>query len=302
MVVVDNNGTMATQSVPVNHWSELSGNVYRSSGRVGIGKSNPRTNLDLYGNGTSGFALGGTTAVPNPAEGPEIGFGRGGFGNPGATIQMIDYDSYSAGLAFIVSRGVANSAGGVFADNFPSDAIQALTIVNTGNIGVGTSNPLAKLHVSGDVRVSNLAGSGTRMVVADSNGTLSTQSLPSSGSTPTTVKSGSSQNINPASYNAGSVSGMSISNVPAGSYVVHFNADMSRNGSSSCECIVRAGGSYDSDTERELQLPSSGSAQFYLMGRVTLSSTGMIEIRCRKSSGGSGFTVGKRAMSIQATN
>ncbi|MCF8276445.1 MAG: hypothetical protein K9J17_06905 [Flavobacteriales bacterium] len=152
------------------------------TGSIGMGTTNPDTRLHIYGNGTSGVSLGGTTAVPNPAEGPEIGFGRGGFSNPGAAIQMIDYDSYSAGLAFLVKRGVANGAGGTFADNFPSDVVQALTIINTGNIGVGTSNPVAKLHVSGDARISDLAGSGTRMVVADANGDLSTQAIPGGGS------------------------------------------------------------------------------------------------------------------------
>ncbi len=86
MMVVDNGGNVSAQALPAAPlWSTNGVDVYRTSGKVGMGTSSPLTNLDLYGNGTSGFVLGGTTAVPNPAEGPEIGFGRGGFSNPGAS-------------------------------------------------------------------------------------------------------------------------------------------------------------------------------------------------------------------------
>lgn len=154
-------------------------------GRIGIGtgtntsvQNSLKSNLSMYGNGTSGFSVQGTGSVPNPAEGPSIGFARGGFNTGhGAAIQMIDYDGYSGGLAFLVKRGVANGAGGTFADNFPGDVIQAMTLVNNGRIGVGTGNPQATFHVNGDARIVDLAGSGTRMVVADANGSLSTQSI-----------------------------------------------------------------------------------------------------------------------------
>lgn len=154
-------------------------------GRIGIGtgtttsvQSSLKSNLNLYGNGTSGFSLQGTGAVPDPGEGPSIGFARGGFySGHGAAIQMIDYNSYSGGLAFLVKRGTANSAGGTWADNFPGDVLQAMTIVNNGKIGVGTGNPQASLHVVGDTRITDLAGSGTRMVVADAQGDLTTQSI-----------------------------------------------------------------------------------------------------------------------------
>ncbi len=49
------------------------------------------------------------------------------------------------------------------------------------NVGIGTPNPSHKLHVVGEARISSLSGAGTRMVVADGNGVLSTQALPPAG-------------------------------------------------------------------------------------------------------------------------
>lgn len=55
-------------------------------------------------------------------------------------------------------------------------AALALTVTSTSlfsqNVGIGINTPLDKLHVNGNVRVSTLAGAGTRMVGSDVNGTL----------------------------------------------------------------------------------------------------------------------------------
>lgn len=311
------------------------GRVSLSSGAT-VSVRPPATSLHLYGNGTSGFSPAGTSTYPSPGAGPEIGFGRGGFYNGvGATIQFLDYNGYSGGLAFNVHRGVTNSGGGAFADNWPTDVIQAMTIVNNGKIGIGTADPKEKLDVEGgNVRVSSQGGTSYGLQLQNPAGTYVTShkagaqtsdisytwpTAPASVNgavltattggvlswdsflMPTTVTSTSSTNINPASYNAGAVSGMSISSVPAGNYLVSFNADISQNGSSACQCVVRAGGTDDSSTERSFQIPSAAS-QFTLMGKVSLASAGTIEIRCKKTSGGSGFTIGDRLMSVQRTN
>ena len=61
------------------------------------------------------------------------------------------------------------------------------TFFNGGNVGVGTTTPGYKLdvtgtfHTTGQNTLGNLAGTGTRMVVASSTGVLSTQTIPSGG-------------------------------------------------------------------------------------------------------------------------
>ncbi len=114
----------------------------------------PKTSFHLYGDGTGGYTLQGTTLQPVAASGPDIGFSRGGFSQGvGAAIQFIDYNAYSGGLAFLVHRGTQNNAGGAFADNWPLDVIQAMTIVNNGQIGIGTGDPKTLLQVNGGVTI-----------------------------------------------------------------------------------------------------------------------------------------------------
>lgn len=266
-----------------------------SDGKVGIGTASPARSLHVVNNSSNrnvvhiqSTASDGWSSIDfldhSGSLSATFGFANSGtsstFSNR-AYMNSYDHD-------FILTRNSSESS--IFIEG------------SNGHIGLNTDNPQARLHVQGDIRVSDLAGSGTRMVVADASGNISTQQLPSAGSTPTTVESGSNRNVNSSSYNSSQAEVLEVSGISAGTYLVNFNADISRNGSSSCQCIIRAGGSDDSDTERSFQIPSSGTSQFHLMGKVTLSSTGTIEVRCRKSSGGSGMTVGKRAMSVQPTN
>jgi hypothetical protein len=72
-----------------------------------------------------------------------------------------------------------------------------LVLDTDGNVGIGIDDATAKLDVSGTLKVSgtttlsNLGTNGTRMVVTDNNGLLSTQAIPSSGSgTVTNVSAG----------------------------------------------------------------------------------------------------------------
>ncbi len=117
----------------------------------------PKTSFHMYGDGTGGFALEGTTGNINPSEGPEIGFSRGGFTQGvGAAIQFIDYDAFSGGLAFLVHKGTRNGATGAFADNWPLDVIQAMTIENNGKVGIGTGDPKSLLHVNGGLILNDL--------------------------------------------------------------------------------------------------------------------------------------------------
>ena len=79
--------------------------------------------------------------------------------------------------AFTFNAVGLNSDGDIvrFKDGY-SDTRMLLT--KDGKLGLGVSDPSEQLHISGDARVAGLSGTGDRMVVADTNGVLKTQSLP----------------------------------------------------------------------------------------------------------------------------
>ena len=119
-------------------------------GNIGMGTTSPTANLHLYGSGKSGFTPTGAISVTG---GPEIAFSRGGFVKSGTTVQMIDYGSYSAGLCFNVHKGVNNGGGGSFADNWPTDVVQAMTIDNVGKVGMGTVAPNTNVDIDGGLTI-----------------------------------------------------------------------------------------------------------------------------------------------------
>ena len=132
----------------VEHWRLDSIGRIMQAINTSVIPNGPLTSFHMYGDGTSGYTPLGTTIQPTPLAGPEIGFSRGGFATGvGAAIQFIDYNAFSGGLAFLVHKGTQNNSGGTFADNWPLDVIQAMTIVSNGQIGVGTGDPTAKLHI-----------------------------------------------------------------------------------------------------------------------------------------------------------
>ena len=99
---------------------------FNASGNVGIGTSNPQTELHVHDSaGLSQIRLSGTAS---DADTFQLGQGTTGVTNGGFTI-----------------RDVEASA-------------DRLVINSSGNVGIGTNNPGAKLHVEGNIRASGNIG------------------------------------------------------------------------------------------------------------------------------------------------
>ena len=160
-----------------NFWTQSNSNVYRSSGNVGIETTSPVTGLDVlsstYSNTTAKF--GATSPVYIINNNPIIGFN-----------QYYDSGWKTGTSGYSGSIGVSTSYGNIFFNtsstsvgaNAATSNIQRMIILNNGNVGIGTTNiPTAKLEVNGTARITDLAGSGDRMVVADAEGDLSTQAI-----------------------------------------------------------------------------------------------------------------------------
>jgi hypothetical protein len=97
------------------------------SGNVGIGTTNPREAFAIStGSLTSGF--------------------KGGLGAPDAGALF--YDTDNSGWRFTLGKRVMGSGA----------YVPQVTVLDNGNVGVGTTNPASKFHVAGDVRVDGNIG------------------------------------------------------------------------------------------------------------------------------------------------
>lgn len=109
------------------------------NGNVGIGTSTPGARLHLFSNQTSDvFASFGT----NPTTGPAFNFGYAGA-------------SLGRGAAFLNTRPDASAVAPNPSLRFMTVDLERMIITNAGSVGIGTSAPSSRFHVSGgDIRVS----------------------------------------------------------------------------------------------------------------------------------------------------
>ena len=98
-----------------------------------------------------------------------------------ATSMGISTEAESLGSLAIGRNNIGGGDPFVWQPNDPlfeigngSDAVanNALTVLKNGKVGIGTTNPNAKLHVDGFILSQDLSGSGLRNVMADEDGRL----------------------------------------------------------------------------------------------------------------------------------
>jgi hypothetical protein len=139
-------------------------NVDTTNGRVGIGTTAPGQKLDVQGtiastptirvlgNDTASYALTqvGTNYVVN-----------GNISGVGARIVLGDVGT--GGKRWDLTSG--GEASGAFTIRNNNDAVNALTILSTGNVGIGTTAPTANLQVAKTVSVAT--GDATGLLVSN---------------------------------------------------------------------------------------------------------------------------------------
>jgi len=140
----------------------------KGNGFVGIGTSNPHTNLDIIG----GMSLRTTAGIAGSHTGIEF--------NTNSNSPRIDWvfgGNYTGSFAgdadsFFRLHNSREGLGGFrFTTNPSGTGVERLTILNNGNVGIGSTMPTSRLEVNGSAtnRTSHNAGTSTTIDFSQSN-------------------------------------------------------------------------------------------------------------------------------------
>jgi len=156
--IVSNDGVNVTNVVDftaketVQHTEFSNQDLIVSGGNIGIGTTSPVSILHVKGTGqtsTTSFDTSQTLGASIFAESSDSVVGSGG------SLLFGTYQGKFAAIKAGILNGTSNTMGNLhfMTRNATGDATltNRMTITNTGDVGIGVTSPLAKLHVNGDI-------------------------------------------------------------------------------------------------------------------------------------------------------
>jgi hypothetical protein len=193
-LAVANGGTGASSFSPNNYLIRTNSSgifdtsaVYEAGGNVGIGTASPSAKLHLNTNAsvsTFDRIIQGRSAANNTF-----------------VIGVSDPNAYFAAAGAGGLRFAVNSNLGVSGSSVPSNV--AMTILSTGNVGIGTESPAVQLHTTGTIRYATFAGGGSSTITVDNSGDLTRTSSIQLKKDVTAINYGLNEilQINPINFN-----------------------------------------------------------------------------------------------------
>ncbi|HLP54717.1 MAG TPA: hypothetical protein VK151_06800 [Fluviicola sp.] len=148
-----------------NSWSSLTTDTkvtIQRSGNVGLGTNLPTGRLHIYeATGTAVSPNSGSLVLEHGNNGGQSSIlfkSRGNAGSDYGYISYIDNNNGASGEASLLTIGNQN------------DADDHIAIMPSGNVGVGTQTPAAKLDVNGRIRISDGSQGAGKVLTSDANG------------------------------------------------------------------------------------------------------------------------------------
>jgi len=166
-------------------WTESGSDIYRSSGNVGIGTTSPTYRLDVEKNSNETNGV----QINNPNTGTEARSTVELVSNDAQINIHATSDAYNGVLSWADSGVLStssNTSGGLKFNaqaggfTFQTSTNTRMVLNNSGDVGIGTSSPTEKLHISGNALVTGTiqydtqGGTATDLVGRDATGKLTT--------------------------------------------------------------------------------------------------------------------------------